>query len=193
MPDPDADLFGGGDEGTPGGEPGSAGAPGSDPNGGTPDSKRVADLLKQLAAQTSRADKLAAEAKPAAPAAPGPDLGAPAPAALPPEMVAAIDELREGTRRGVFASSPLFAKYGIEPSLIAGSTHAEMSESASRLSTLLEAIETKAANAALAEHGLVPNGGAGAPAKKLGDLATMPSEEFEKLVQAGKQGAFQRR
>ena len=196
MPSPeDQDLFDdtgdGGSSDAGDGDNAAAAADGAGQTGGQSDSKGHDALMSKWQAAEARAKKAEAALAAASKKAAGPGDGAgQAPAGLPPEMTAAIEELREGTRRGVYASNPIFAKHQIDPALITGSTHAEMTASAAQLSTMLEAIESRAANEALASHGLVPAATGGVAAKKLGDIASMSREEFEKLVEAGKQGAF---
>lgn len=90
--------------------------------------------------------------------------------------------LRDQAQELLYRSDPRLAEYGIDKSLITGSTPEEMRASLAAQIKLVEAIETRARNKALVEHGLEPEvrGGSG---ERAPDYAAMSKEEFEKEVQ----------
>lgn len=187
----DLDLFDDTSDGTPGAgsDGGDAGAPpaGQDGQDGSKDSKRISDLMSKW--QKAEARAKAAEGKltgSAAPAGAGDGNAPPTVAEMPPEVRAWLETAKDAARERVYNADPRFAKYGIDEALIDGETPDAMRAAAGRVKALIDGIETKARNDALAEFGLTPaTAGGGSP--KLGDVAAMSDKEFEALVAKAKQ------
>lgn len=135
--------------------------------------KRIKDLQSKADAAEARANKaekaLAALGK-------GDKAGSNDPA-----QAALMQELREASLDAVFGEFADLKKYGIDRSLIEGSTRAEMRESATAIVGLVKAIATKVRNETLSEHGLKAEP-AGATRKPPVDYASMSDEEFAKLL-----------
>lgn len=168
----------------------SSAPPKSDQSGDQSNSaKRINDLMSIAQQHEARANAAEAELarlrgqKPRGDGKPE-DAGAPE-AGAGAEDWAAL--LREQARDQFYASDPRLAEYGVPKEAITGATPAEMREALIRQTKLVDAIETRARNAALVEFGLDPEigGGAGEPAK---DFAAMSKEEFESWVQRAKSG-----
>ena len=106
-----------------------------------------------------------------------------------PERAALMAEIREAGLDAVYAENPLLKSYDIGRELVQGANRAEMRESAAALVTLIKSIETKAKNAALAEHGITPEPGP-TTRKPPKSYDVMTPEEFEKVIaKARGQGA----
>lgn len=155
---------------------------GAPPDTGSPegsDSKRINDLMSNWQKAEARAQKAEALLASQAAAAPGSrgDRGQPA---------KPVDEWLEYNRRlvreSLYTREPRFERYGIGPDSIEGATPAEMQASFDRQKALVEKIETKARNDALAEHGLVPELAGGLGGSEPADFASMSTDEFEKFV-----------
>lgn len=182
--DNDLDVFeSGSDEST--GE--SLEAPPSTPDSGSEnDSKRIDDLMSKWQKAEARARKAEAQLK--APKADGGDAdGDPKPRREIDEWMAVA---REFTVDQIYRSDPRFERYGIERSRLAGMTPDEIRANAETLTKLVDAIETRARNDALLEHGITPDSAGGGVDTKLANVASMPDDEFEQLVARAKAGGF---
>ncbi len=162
------------DDPVDGDEPPADGAPADgEPKDGDKSDKRVRDLQSKADAAEARANKaekaLAALNK-------GTAAGSNDPA-----QAALLQELREASLDAVFGDHPELKKYGIDRSLVDGTTRAEMRESAASLVGLIRAVETKAKNAVLAEHGIKAEP-AGSTRQTPQNYETMKDEEFLKLL-----------
>lgn len=152
--------------------------PEGDPSEGEPkpddkSDKRISDLQSKADAAEARANK-AEKALTALNKGTGSGSNDPAQAAL-------MQELREASLDAVFGDHPELKKYGINRSLVEGSTRAEMREAAASLVGLIKSVETKARNAVLAEHGIKAEP-AGATREKPQDYGSMKDEDFLKLL-----------
>lgn len=175
-PDDQTDDLPEGDE--PEGEaPDEGGEPkGDEPESGKPKGdpeKRISDLQSKLDRETARANKAERDAKSSGKSGePGND---------DPERKAWMQELREAGLDAVYADFPDLREYGIERSLIEGSSRAEMRESATSVVALIKSVSTKTRNKVLAEHGIKAEP-AGATRKPPVDFNSMPQDEFEKYL-----------
>ena len=175
-------------EGDEGGEPETDSKP--DPKKG-----KVEDQIKNLqsradkeAARANKAEKALKEALKALGQGEQPDGdGEPATGKPDPERAALMQEIREAGLDAVYAENPLLKTYGIERDLVQGASRAEMRESATALVALIKSIETKAKNAALAEHGITPEpvSGKRTPPKSYDQMS---DEEFEKEIARARGG-----
>lgn len=104
-----------------------------------------------------------------------------------PQVTALMQELRDASLDAVFSAQPKLSEYGIDRALIEGSTRSELRASADQLVALIEQVETKATNRALAKHG-IDAAPVGSRREKPLDIANMPKDEFEKLIARAKQG-----
>lgn len=139
-----------------------------------PDAKRIADLMSEKDKETARANK--AEKALAAMRGEAGSAGSNDPATK-----ALITELREASLDAVYAAYPDLAEYGIDRSLIEGTTRAEMRESATALVALIKNVSTKARNKALADAGVRPEP-AGATRRNGKAVTEMSDEEFLKML-----------
>lgn len=176
------DLDSGNDAAPESGSEGSA-PPSPDQSGEKSGSeKRINDLMSARDQATARAN--AAEARLAelegkkTPASDGKTKNDAAPASAADQWAAL---LRDQARDQLFASDPRLAEYGIEKSLITGETPEEMKAALETQIKVVDSIETKARNKALAEHGLEPEVRGGSGEKPI-DYASMSKEDFEKAV-----------
>lgn len=177
------DLF----DGLDGGNTDDSGSDESAPqDGGTPDpkdSKRVNDLMSKWQSEQARANRLEAELAAAKGQQKGDAGDGTASDGAGNEFV---EFQRELTRKALFDSDPRFAAYGLDPSAIEGQTVAEMRASVERQKKLVDAVETKARNKALREHGIAPDAGAGSGGSaKPVDYDSMSKEDFEKALAKG--------
>jgi hypothetical protein len=186
--DNDLDVFEeGGDEST---EESLSEAPPPTPDPSANESKRVDDLMSKWQKAEERAKRAeAALAKSKDGSAPTGERRS-----KPPE---GVDEwmsvAREFAVDQVYRSEPRFERYGIERSRLSGSTPQEIRENAETLTKLVDAIETRARNDALLEHGITPDSAGGGVSTKLANVASMPEDEFEALVAQAKAGGFRSR
>jgi hypothetical protein len=98
-----------------------------------------------------------------------------------PVTQALMQDLREASLDAIFAEHAELKQYGIERSLIEGSTRSQMRESADAVVSLIKSVSTKVRNETLAENGIVaaPSGSA---RKGPVDYASMDDEAFNKLL-----------
>lgn len=89
---------------------------------------------------------------------------------------------RQMVRERLYESEPRLKAYDIPLDAISGSTPEEMKASFKAQIALVDKIETKARNAALLEHGLVPEVGGGAGTGEPMDFDKMSTEEFDKFL-----------
>lgn len=151
------------------------GAPSTEtPDSTESESKRVSDLMAMFnkeQAKTRRLEKQLAERQ----------------TAKPKNAKAESDEFlsfaREQTRNTLFASDPRLAASGYEASDIAGDSPAEMRENLTKLTKVLDSVETKIRTEVLREYGFDPNvaGSAGA-STKLPDFGGMSDEDFRAFI-----------
>lgn len=192
----DQDLFNDtGDEGETGtgSDGGDADAlpTGQDLKDGSKDSKRINDLMSRAQKAEARAEKAEKTLKAAGSKSSDADAGnAAPPAVIPPEIAQWLETAKDAARERIYNADTRFAKYGLDLALVDGEKPDEMRSAASRLSATIDVIESKVRNEVLVEHGLTPAAAGGSTAPKMGDIATMSDEEFEKLVRRGSQGAF---
>lgn len=166
---------GDGDELDPEGKP--EGDEGKPPVDGKPDDK----IAKRLSDAQSLAQKETARANQAEAALKKLNAGKGSDAGDDPVTKALMQELREASLDSVFGDFPELKEFGIERSLIDGSTRADIRESATQLVKLIKAVATKAGNKALAEHGVTAEP-AGATRQQPQNYVTMPDDEFKKLL-----------
>lgn len=173
----DNDLNTGGEpEDPPEGEP-------TDPPEGEPEGdankpadksdKRLRDLQSKADAETARANKAEAALK-----ALNADKGT---EPKDPVTKALMEELRETSLDAIYAELPQLKQYGIERSLIEGSTRAQMRENATAVVELIDSVSSKVRNEVLAEHGLSAEGLGGSRTKQP-DYAAMDDDAFKKLL-----------
>lgn len=136
--------------------------------------KRISDLQ-------SAADKATARANKAEAALRALNAGKGGGAGTDPATEALMQELREASLDAVYGEFPELKKYGIERSLIEGSTRAEMREAATSVVALIKNLGTKVRNETLAEHGIKaePTGAARKPSV---NYESMSDEDFTKLL-----------
>jgi hypothetical protein len=134
--------------------------------------KRISDLQSKADAETARANK--AEAALKARLANKDNVADPAAQAM-------MQELREASLDAIYGENPVLKQYGIERSLIEGSTRAELRESASSVVALIKSVSTRVRNETLTEHGLKAEP-AGSTREQPRDYASMKDEDFLKLL-----------
>lgn len=135
--------------------------------------KRIQDLQSRADKAEARANRLEKALKLAGKSGDG--------EANDPATEALMQELREASLDAVYGEYPDLKKFGIERSLIEGSTRAEMRESATSIVALVKAVATKVRNETLSEHGIKAEP-AGATRKPPVDYRSMSDEDFEKLL-----------
>jgi hypothetical protein len=135
--------------------------------------KRIRDLQSKADAAEARANKAEAALKAKAQGGSGDGVD--------PATKALMSELREASLDAVFGEYPALRDYGIDRSLIEGTTRAEMREAATSLVALIKSVETKARNKALADAGIKAEP-AGSTRSKPVDYANMSEEAFLKLL-----------
>lgn len=135
--------------------------------------KRIRDLQSRADAEAARANKAEAalRAKKAAGEGAGDD----------PRYSAVLDQLREANLDAVYSEMTELREFGIDRTLVEGSTRAEMRDSASQLVALIGQVATKVRNKVLAENGLEAAAQTSQPPKKV-DYSTMSKEDFDALV-----------
>lgn len=131
--------------------------------------KRISDLMSKWQKAEERAKKaeerLAAQGQAAGPT----DAS---------QMAQYLQWIQEQTRDQVFRSDPRFARYGLESSLIEGTTPEQMRQSAQKLVRILDSVEADAQSSVLKRHGLSPDV-KGGEAERLPDFSTMSDEQFD--------------
>lgn len=142
------------------------------------DAKRVRDLQSKADKAEARANKLEKDLKQLR------EKGT-SPGTNDPEREAINQELREAALDAVFADTPELRDFGIDRSLIEGSTRAEIRESAASVVALIKSVSTKTRNRVLKEHGIEAPGSTG-PRTPPRDYAAMSDEDFLKLLDAGR-------
>lgn len=135
--------------------------------------KRIRDLQSKADAAEARANKAEAALKAASAGkgTAGPD----------PATQALMLEVREASLDAIFGEFPQLKQYGIDRSLIEGSTRAELRANADSLVGLIKSVSTKVRNETLAEHGLVAPA-SGSARKPPVDYGSMSDDEFRKLL-----------
>lgn len=162
----------------------SSAPPSPDQSGDQSNSQtRINALMSQAQKEEARANRAEAELarlKGTAPASGG-KTKTDAPVSTGSDAETWANLLRDEARNTLYNRDPRLAEYGIDKSAITGSTPEEMTASLEAQIKLVDAIETRARNKALVEHGLDPEvgGSSGEPAR---DFASMSKEEFEKWV-----------
>lgn len=160
-------------------EGGEDAPPTTDNDNSESESKRIADLMSKWQKAEARAQKAeAALGKKSG----GQTKGKKASTDFMSEFEAFA---REDARARLFNSDPRFAKYGLEPSVIAGESIEDMQASAQRQIKMLDSLESRIRNEVLTEHGLdagVSGAGKGG-GSSLPDFGSMSDEDFEKLIQ----------
>lgn len=136
--------------------------------------KRVRDLQSKADAETARANKAEAALKALKQGESGNGGNDPATQAL-------MTELREASLDAVFGEFPELRDYGIDRSLIEGTTRSELRGNAASLVGLIKKVETKARNKVLAENGIAAPT-SGTRVQKPVDYASMSDEDFKKLL-----------
>jgi hypothetical protein len=145
-----------------------------DPKKTTSD-KRIRDLQSKADAETARANKAEAALKNLKQGGSG--------SGSDPATQALMAELREASLDAVYGEFPVLRDYGIDRSLIEGTTRTELRGNAASLVGLIKSVETKARNKVLAENGLsAPS--TGGKVQKPVDYASMSDEAFEKLLKS---------
>jgi hypothetical protein len=134
--------------------------------------KRISDLQSARDAETARANKAEAALK-------ARDAGKSGVA--DPVTNALMQEVREASLDAIYGEHPELRDYGIERSLIEGSTRAQMRESADAVVSLIKSVSTKVRNEVLAENGIVA-APSGSSRKSPVDYASMDDEAFKKLL-----------
>lgn len=140
---------------------------------GKPD-KRIRDLQSKADAAEARANKAEAALKALKQGGSGSGSNDPATQAL-------MTELREASLDAVYGEYPQLRDYGIDRSLIEGSTRAELRGNAASLVGLIKSVETKVRNKVLSEHGLTAPASGGKVQKPV-DYSSMSDADFEKLL-----------
>lgn len=136
--------------------------------------KRIRDLQSKADAAEARANKAEAALK-AASANKG------TAGQVDPATQALMLEVREASLDAIFGEFPQLKQYGIDRSLIEGSTRAELRANANSLVGLIKSVSTKVRNETLAEHGLVAPA-SGSARKPPVDYGSMSDEDFLKLL-----------
>lgn len=98
-----------------------------------------------------------------------------------PATRALMSELREAALDAVFGEYAELRDYGIDRSIIEGTTRAELRENASVLVSLIKNVSTKARNKALAEAGVKPEA-AGNVTRGKKSAADLSDDEFLKML-----------
>lgn len=187
-PDNDSDdLFDGEstDDTAGSGSPQDPPAPQDDASGaGTPDSKRISDLMSKWQSAEAKATRLENELARRKTAGTG-DRNSGGPTAKPGDEW--LDFQRTMVRDSLFNSDPRLKTYGIDAAAIGGATPQEMKANFDRQVALIDKIETAARDVVLREHGLVPEIVAGtAEREDAPDFSRMSKKEFEEyLAQRG--------
>ena len=140
--------------------------------------KRIRDLQSKADAAEARANKAEASLK-----IRGADKGDGA--GPNPETVALMQELREAGLDSVYAEFPELKKYGVERSLIEGSTRAEMREAATSVVGFIKSLSTKVRNETLSEHGIKAEP-VGATRRPPVNYESMSDEDFLKLLNSSR-------
>lgn len=168
----DTDDSGDSDDGAAAAAAGDGDGAGSPPKDDKAD-KRIRDLQSRADSETARANKAEAALK-ALNEGKGAGNDDPATQAL-------MQELREASLDAVYGEFSELKKFGIDRSLIEGSTRAEMREAATSIVALVKSVATKARNDALSEHGIKPEpaGSTRTPPKSYDALS---DEDFRKLL-----------
>jgi hypothetical protein len=148
------------------------------------ESKRVNDLMGKWQSEQERNKRLQAQLDELKGKKTTDGDGQPAP---DPEREAWIEAQRDFARERGLNSDPRLADYGLTSDDITGNTPAEIKASVKRWTDVIDAIETKARNRVLAEHGLSPEV-AGGSAPKVPDVASLSDDDFEALVRRAKNG-----
>lgn len=94
---------------------------------------------------------------------------------------------KDNFRDDLYRSDPRLKALGFDADLIQGSTPAEMRKSLASLQGSVDRMESGIRNRVLAEHGLEPVPGSGERATGV-NYRTMPTDEFNKLVEKQMQG-----
>lgn len=167
-------------DGSPDGDGEDADASGAPPSDNPADrdgneSKRISDLTSKWQKAEARAKK--AEAALKTKETPADKDGEQIPEAIRRWM----DAAKGAARDRYFNADKRFAEYGLELALIDGEEPDEMQASAKRLSALIDAVEQKARERVLEEHGLSAESVGSAPATKV-DFGSMSDEEFMKFL-----------
>jgi len=89
---------------------------------------------------------------------------------------------RESARKQLFDSDPRLTAYGLSPEAIVGDSIEDMKTSFKGQVELIAAIETRARNEVLSEHGLDPRVEAGGSAGELPSFLSMDDKDFEAFV-----------
>jgi len=173
------------DTGSPDAGDGS-GAPPADPAGasGANESKRINDLMSNWQREKARADRLEAEAQGKKTAQAKPKAGE-----MPEAVRQWVTAAKDAARDRYFNTDPRLAEYGIELSAIDGETPDEMAASAKRYRTLIDAIESKARDKVLSEHGISAELAGGSRSVDL-DIGAMDEKAFAELVAGVKNPRF---
>lgn len=142
------------------------------------DAKRVRDLQSKADKAEARANKAERDLKQLREK--GPSAGT-----NDPERDAINQELREAALDAVFADTAELREFGIDRSLIEGSTRAEIRESATSVVALIKSVSTKTRNKVLKEHG-IESPSSGGPRTPPRDYGAMSDEDFLKLLDQGR-------
>jgi len=135
--------------------------------------KRIRDLQSKADAAEARANR--AEAALKSKSADKGNSGA------DPATQALMQEVREASLDAIYGEFPQLKQYGIDRSLIEGSTRAELRSNANSLVGLIKSVSTKVRNETLAEHGLSAPA-SGSTRKPPVDYGSMPDADFLKLL-----------
>ena len=160
---------------------------GSDGSDGESGSEGTPPVDKRISELQSKADKAEARANKLEKLLSGRDDGGDGKDGKDPERAVLMTELREASLDAVYGEFEALKEYGIDRTLVEGTTRAEMRESATSLVGLIKNVETKARNKALREHGIKaePAGATRQPPK---NFASMSDEDFEKELARAKSG-----
>ena len=137
--------------------------------------KRINDLIAARDKEVARANKAEEALKKASGKGTAPSGDA------DPAQQALLQELREASLDAVYGEFPDLKKFGIDRSLIEGSTRAQMRESATSIVALVKGVATAVRNEVLAEHNISAEA-AGSTRQPPKDYAAMSDEEFNKLL-----------
>lgn len=167
------ELEDGGDDESSDESPAPEGEPKGEPKLDAKTQKRIDDLIAARDKEIARANKAeqALKASDKGTAEGSPD----------PAQQALLQELREASLDAVYGEYPELKKFGIDRSLIEGSTRAQMRESATSIVALVKGVATAVRNEVLAEHGINAEA-SGATRQPPKDFAAMSDEEFRKLL-----------
>lgn len=136
--------------------------------------KRIRDLQSKADAAEARANKAEAALK-----AKNADKGTAG--GVDPATQALMQEVREASLDAIYGEFPQLKQYGIDRSLIEGSTRAELRANATSLVGLIKSVSTKVRNETLSEHGLVAPA-SGSTRQAPVDYGSMKDEDFLKLL-----------